>query len=50
VRFSPNSRFVLTAALDGRLKLWDYEHGKTVKAYTGAAPFPAAALLTAACT
>ena len=36
VRFSPNSRFVLTAALDGRLKLWDYENGRTVKTYTGA--------------
>ena len=39
VKFSPNGRFVLTAALDGRLKLWDYEHSKTVKIYSGERPW-----------
>ena len=38
VKFSPNSRFVLTAVLDGRLKLWDYEHSRTVKIYSGERP------------
>ena len=35
VRFSPNSRYVLAATLDGRLRLWDFLLGKPLKTYSG---------------
>ena len=35
VRFSPNSRYLLGATLDGRLRLWDFLLGKPVKTYVG---------------
>lgn len=38
VRFSPNGRYVLTASLDHKIKLWDYDKQKELKAYTGAWP------------
>ena len=35
-KFAPNGRYVLTASLDNKIKLWDYEKGRLLKSYTGA--------------
>ena len=35
VRFTPNSKFLLTATLDSTLALWDYSTGKRLKKYKG---------------
>ena len=37
-KFSPNGKYVLVAALDDTLRLWDYEKGKMVKVYRGPRP------------
>jgi COMPASS component SWD3 len=33
--FTPNSRFILTSTLDSTIRLWDWQHEKVVKSYTG---------------
>ena len=33
--FSPNSKFILSASFDSRLRLWDYAAGTCVKTYKG---------------
>ena len=44
--FSPNGKFVLTAALGGKLTLWEYEKSRVVKTYQGAGPIRALRCLT----
>ena len=37
-KFSPNGKYVLVAALDDTLRLWDYEKDKMMKIYRGPRP------------
>lgn len=37
-KFSPNGKYVLVAALDDTLRLWDYEKPKMMKKYRGPRP------------
>ena len=38
VRFTPNSKFLLTATLDSTLRLWEVAAGRCLKKYKGARP------------
>lgn len=35
VKFSPNSKFILSATQDSTIRLWDYQKTRCVKTYTG---------------
>jgi len=35
VQFSPNGRYLLSASLDQKIKLWDYDKQKELKLYLG---------------
>ena len=35
VQFSPNSKYILSTAHDGAIRLWDYQTTRCLKTYTG---------------
>lgn len=35
ITVSPNSKYVLSTSLDGKIRLWDYMHNKVVKTFLG---------------